>query len=55
MKPWYPAELFCGAEVARAVERRWKEYFPAGGVEMGDSGRGHLDSRIVISSAKSDL
>ena len=23
--------------------RRWKEYFPGGGVEMGDSERGHLD------------
>ena len=25
------------------VERRWSEYFPAGGVEMGDSDAGHLD------------
>jgi 4-hydroxybenzoate decarboxylase subunit C len=43
MKPWYPEELFCDADTARLVERRWKEYFPAGGVAMGDSDRGHLD------------
>jgi UbiD family decarboxylase len=43
MKPPYPAELFCDTETAALVSRRWTEYFPAGGVEMGDSGRGHLD------------
>jgi 4-hydroxybenzoate decarboxylase subunit C len=43
MKPWYPAELFSDAETAATVTRRWKEYFPAGGVEMGDSDTGHLD------------
>ncbi len=43
MKPWYPEELFCDPETARKVDRRWKEYFPAGGVEMGDSDRAHLD------------
>ena len=43
MKPWYPEELFCDPETARKVERRWKEYFPGGGVEMGDSDRAHLD------------
>ncbi len=42
MKPWYPVELFADERTARAVTRRWKEYFP-GGVEMGDSDRGHLD------------
>ena len=42
VKPWYPKELFCAPEVAALVGRRWKEYFPAGGVEMGDSDRGHL-------------
>ncbi len=41
-KPWYPEELFCDDETARTVERRWREYFPRG-VEMGDSGRAHLD------------
>jgi UbiD family decarboxylase len=43
MKPWYPEELFCDPETARTVDRRWKEYFPKGGVEMGDSDRAHLD------------
>jgi UbiD family decarboxylase len=42
MKPWYPAELFCAPETARLVDGRWKEYFPAGKVEMGDSAAGHL-------------
>ncbi|MSR63333.1 MAG: UbiD family decarboxylase [Planctomycetes bacterium] len=41
-KPGYPEELFCDPDTARLVERRWKEYFPAGGVEMGDSEHGHL-------------
>jgi UbiD family decarboxylase len=43
MKPWYPAELFSDEETAATVTRRWKEYFPAGGVDMGDSDIGHLD------------
>jgi UbiD family decarboxylase len=43
MKPTYPEELFCDEETAALVARRWKEYFPDGGVEMGDSDRGHLD------------
>jgi UbiD family decarboxylase len=43
MKPWYPEELFCDPETAALVDRRWKEYFPAGGVEMGDSDRASLD------------
>jgi hypothetical protein len=42
MKPWFPAELFCDEETAAMVSRRWKEYFPDGKVEMGDSGAGHL-------------
>jgi UbiD family decarboxylase len=42
MKPGYPEELFCDEETARKVDRRWKEYFPAGGVEMGDSDRADL-------------
>jgi hypothetical protein len=29
--------------VAKKVTARWREYFPAGHVEMGDSERGHLD------------
>jgi 3-polyprenyl-4-hydroxybenzoate decarboxylase len=43
MKPPYPDELFCDPETAELVTRRWSEYFPDGGVEMGDSDRGHLD------------
>jgi len=43
MKPPYPKELFCDEDTAALVDRRWKEYFPDGGVEMGDSDRGHLD------------
>ena len=30
-------------DTAATVSRRWKEYFPAGNVAMGDSERGHLD------------
>ncbi len=43
MKEPYPEELFCDAETAATVDRRWKEYFPHRAVEMGDSERGHLD------------
>jgi UbiD family decarboxylase len=44
MKPGYPKELFCDPETAARVERRWREYFPQGGIAMGDSDRGHLDA-----------
>jgi UbiD family decarboxylase len=43
IKPPYPDELFCDLETADLVTRRWREYFPDGNVEMGDSDRGHLD------------
>ena len=43
MKPSYPQELFCDPDTASLVSRRWREYFPAGDVEMGDSDRAHLD------------
>ncbi|HSN57524.1 MAG TPA: UbiD family decarboxylase [Candidatus Sulfomarinibacteraceae bacterium] len=43
MKPPYPKELLCDDDTAALVSRRWREYFPGGGVEMGDSDRGHLD------------
>lgn len=43
MKPSYPKELFCDPDTANRVSRRWREYFPQGGVTMGDSDRGHLD------------
>jgi hypothetical protein len=42
LKPGFPEELFADEETAVTVSRRWKEYFPAGNVEMGDSGTGHL-------------
>jgi UbiD family decarboxylase len=43
LKPGFPAELSCSPDVAATVTRRWKEYFPAGGVAMGDSESAHLD------------
>lgn len=43
MKPWYPKELTCRPDIAAKVSDRWREYFPNGAVEMGDSERGHLD------------
>ena len=43
MKAWYPEELFCDEDTAKTVDSRWKEYFPAGNVDMGDSDRAHLD------------
>ena len=39
----FPAELSCDPGTAALVSRRWKEYFPQGGVEMGDSEAAHLD------------
>jgi 3-polyprenyl-4-hydroxybenzoate decarboxylase len=42
-KPGYPEELFCDPATAKLVERRWQEYFPAGGIEMGSSDQAHLD------------
>lgn len=42
VKPWYPGEVHCDPDTAARVTRRWSEYFPRGGVEMGDSERGHL-------------
>ena len=43
MKPWYPKELSCRDDIAAKVTARWSEYFPGGGVEMGDAERAHLD------------
>lgn len=36
MKPHYPGELFCDPDTRALVDRRWKEYFPQGDVQMGD-------------------
>jgi UbiD family decarboxylase len=43
LKPGFPRELTCRPDIAVRVTQRWKEYFPAGRVEMGDSEKGHLD------------
>ncbi len=43
LKPGFPRELACRDDIAARVTRRWREYFPAGGVEMGDSEAAHLD------------
>jgi len=43
LKPGFPEELSCRPDVASRVSDRWLEYFPGGGVEMGDSESGHLD------------
>ena len=43
LKPGFPDELFCDEDTATKVTRRWREYFPAGKVEMGDSAAAHLD------------
>jgi hypothetical protein len=43
VSPSFPAELTCRPDVAKRVSDRWREYFPDGGVEMGDAERGHLD------------
>lgn len=43
MKPTYPRELSCDPTTAATVTRRWGEYFPRGGVAMGNSERAHLD------------
>jgi 3-polyprenyl-4-hydroxybenzoate decarboxylase len=44
MKAPYPDELFCDDETRATVDRRWTEYFPDGGVQMGSSDDAHLDS-----------
>ena len=43
LKPGFPDELHCDEETARLVTDRWREYFPEGGVDMGDAEKGHLD------------
>jgi 3-polyprenyl-4-hydroxybenzoate decarboxylase len=43
LKPGFPAELVADPDTAALVSARWKEYFPAGGVDMGDADRAHLD------------
>jgi 3-polyprenyl-4-hydroxybenzoate decarboxylase len=45
-KPSFPKELACDPDTAGLVTRRWREYFPGGRVEMGDSESAHLDSTL---------
>lgn len=45
LREGFPDELFCDEETATLVEHRWKEYFPGGAVDMGDSDSGHLDQK----------
>jgi 4-hydroxybenzoate decarboxylase subunit C len=42
LKPWFPKELSCRPDIAARVTQRWREYFPEGGVEMGDSEKADL-------------
>lgn len=37
MKPWYPPEVVADDATKAKVTARWAEYFPAGGVEAGDT------------------
>ena len=43
LKPGFPKELTCREDVAQRVTNRWKEYFPSGRVDMGDSEAASLD------------
>lgn len=42
-KATYAEELFVDDDTRTLVDNRWSEYFPQGGVEMGDGDAGHLD------------
>ncbi len=42
LKPGFPGELHADAATAALVTRHWREYFPGGGVEMGDAEAAHL-------------
>jgi hypothetical protein len=42
LKPWFPKEVACDPDTAALVSSRWREYFPDGGVEMGDAEAAHL-------------
>jgi len=41
-KPSFPEEVSCDPDTAALVTRRWREYFPGGNVEMGDSEAAHV-------------
>jgi UbiD family decarboxylase len=46
-KPGFPEELFCDDATAATVTRRWRQYFPGGSVEMGDSSLAHLQPALT--------
>ena len=52
MRESYPDELFCDEQTRQTVHRRWNEYFP-GGLDQGDSDRGHLDAPLSRSDSDS--
>jgi len=37
LKASYPGEVMCDPDTSTLVSGRWREYFPDGGVEMGDT------------------
>ena len=43
LPPGFPTELTTSDDLGNLVNRRWSEYFPSGGVVMGDSEQAHLD------------
>jgi len=43
LKPGFPKELFGDPAISRRVTERWREYFPDGRIEMGDSDQASLD------------
>lgn len=51
LKPGFPRELHADRDTAALVTRRWREYFPAGRVEMGDADAAHLDPPRPAGSA----
>lgn len=47
MKPGYPDELVADETTVKTVSRRWKEYFPAGGVEGEEDPMGYAGFRLM--------
>ena len=47
MKPGYPDELITDAETAQKVSRRWREYFPQGGVEGTEDRLGYAGFSLL--------
>ena len=47
MKPGYPDELITDEETAQKVSRRWREYFPQGGVEGAEDRLGYAGFSLL--------